>query len=147
MRTIFLPETPTMIYIILFAIIGGLAWINARIVRGFLRRRAGGGWWAALISAGLVGGAFGAWSGFSFEYRPYPKIRVSGAPIPSAFFHWEGPPGEGQWVDFVTTVPVFFAATNIPILALSAACLVGLMFRVGSAIADQLPSPLKSDPR
>ena len=98
-------------------------------VRSFLARRARPPWWGALAAAWAVGAVVGAWSGFFFEYRPAPNLRVFGAPVPAAFFHREGPPGEEQWVDFITPAPLLFAGSNVVILALLAASSVGLAFR------------------
>jgi hypothetical protein len=114
------------------ALIGVLALANAFIVRMLRQRGAGTRWWAALSSAWLAGAALGVWSGFFFEYQPSPRLRVFGAPVPAAFFHWEGPPGEEQWVDFITPAPVLFAASNVAILALLAGCPVGVAFWVVS---------------
>jgi hypothetical protein len=47
--------------------------------------------------------------------------------VPAAFFHWEGPPGEEQWIDFITPAPLLFAGSNVVILALLAACPVGVV--------------------
>jgi hypothetical protein len=58
------------------------------------------------------------------------RLRVFGAPVPAAFFHLEGPPGEEQWVDFITPAPLLFAASNVPLLGLLVACPVGLVFWV-----------------
>src|SRR4051794_19721681 len=94
------------------ALIGLLALADAVIVRMLRQRGAGVGWWSALSAAWLAGAALGVWGGFFFEYQPSPRLRVFGAPVPAAFFHWEGPPGEEQWVDFVTPAPALFAASN-----------------------------------
>ena len=48
--------------------------------------------------------------------------------MPVALFHWEGPPGEEGWVDFVTPAPCLFAASNVAILALVGGCSVQLIF-------------------
>ncbi len=109
-----------------------LAVANAATVRRFRRSAANTGWWTALLMAWLVGAALGVWGGFLFEYQPSPRLRVAGAPVPAAFFHLEGPPGEERWVDFVTPSPQFFAGSNVPILAMLAACPVGLVFWVWS---------------
>ena len=106
-----------------------LVYANAFIIHRFQARRAGRGWWVAMAVAWSVGAATGVWSGFYFEYRPLPELRVFGAPIPHAFFHWEGPLGEEQWVDFITPAPQLLAGSNVVILALLAACPVGLTFR------------------
>lgn len=74
------------------------------------------------------------WSGFFFEYQPSPKLRVFGAPVPGAFLHLEGRPGEEQWVDFITPAPMLFAGSNIVILALLAGLPVGLVFVTATAI-------------
>ena len=103
-----------------------LALANAGIVSRFRRRRAGRGWWCLLAVAWLAGAGLGVWGGFFFEYRPTPVLRVFGAPVPGAFLHWEGPPGEEQWVDFITPAPLLFAGSNIVILGL----LAGIPVRV-----------------
>jgi hypothetical protein len=102
------------------------------IVRRFQRRHAAMGWWIALSIAWGTGTALGIWGGFFFEYQLSPRLRVFGAPVPAAFFHWEGPPGQEDWVDFITPAPLLFAASNVPILALLAACPIGLAFWVRS---------------
>jgi hypothetical protein len=78
--------------------------------------------------AWLAGASLGVWSGFFFEYQATPRLRVVGAPVPAAFFHWEGPPGQEQWIDFITPAPLLFASSNVVILSLLAACPVGLVF-------------------
>lgn len=118
-------------FVIIFASVALLVSINAAIVRLFRRRRAGPGWWIGLTVAWAVGAGLGFVGGFFFEYRPLPEFRVAGAPIPAAFFHWEGPPGHEQWVDFITPAPLLFAGSNVVILGLLAACPVGLAFRLG----------------
>jgi hypothetical protein len=105
-----------------------LGWANAAIVRLFQRWHAGPVWWAALLIAWLAGALLGVWSGFFFEYQPSPRLRVAGAPVPGAFFHWEGPPGEEQWSDYITPAPLLFAGSNILILAMLAAVPVGVAF-------------------
>jgi hypothetical protein len=106
-----------------------LALANAAAVLLLRRRQAGRGWWAALWVAWLAGAALGVWGAF-FEYQLSPRLRAVGAPVPAAFFHLEGPPGEEQWIDFITPAPLLFAGSNVPILALLAACPVGLLFWV-----------------
>jgi ribose/xylose/arabinose/galactoside ABC-type transport system permease subunit len=107
-----------------------LTWANVAIVRMLRCRHARLRWWVALSVAWLAGAGFGAWSGFFFEYQPLPRLRVFGAPVPAVFFHWEGPPGQEQWIDFITPAPRLFATSNILILALLAACPIGLVLRL-----------------
>ena len=114
--------------LLIFAVTVLLAFADAGIVRLLRRRRGGRGWWCALAVAWLAGAGLGVWSGFFFEYRPNPELRVFGAPVPGAFLHWEGPPGEEQWVDFITPAPLLFAGSNIAIVALLAGLPVGLVF-------------------
>lgn len=127
------------------AAIALLAFADVAIVRMFQRRHAAAWWWVALASAWLVGAALGVWSGFFFEYQATPRLRVFGAPVPAGCFHWEGPPGKEQWVDFITPAPVLFAASNIVILALLVGCPVGVVFLLAKRIlprdtnADQSP--------
>jgi hypothetical protein len=113
--------------LILCGLLALLAYGNVVIVRSLRRRRAGTSWWAALIIAWAVGAAMGGYGGFFFEYRPLPDLRVFGAPIPAAFFHREGPPGQEAWIDFVTPVPILFAGSNVGILGLLAAFPIGMM--------------------
>ena len=116
--------------VLIVSVVALLAYGNVAAVRSFLTRRAGSTWWGVLAAAWSAGAALGVWSGFYFEYRPEPTLRVFGAPIPAAFLHWEGTPGQEQWVDFITQAPLLFAGSNIVILALLFACLVGLAFRL-----------------
>jgi hypothetical protein len=118
-----------------------LAIPNAATVRLFRRRQAGAGWWSALAMGWLTGAALGVWSGFFFEYQPSPDVRVAGAPVPTAFFHWEGPPGEEQWIDFITPAPVLFAGSNIFLLALTAGCPVGLVYWLALRRKSRLAFP------
>jgi len=105
-----------------------LASANIVIVRRFRGRDVHLIWWGALSATWVAGAALGVWSGFFFEYQPSPRLRVVGAPMPGAFFHLEGPPGEEQWIGFITPDPLLFAGSNIIILALLAACPVGFAF-------------------
>lgn len=114
--------------LLILMIITLLVFAEIAIVRTFQRRHAGARWWAALSAGWLIGGALGVWGGFFFEYQPSARLRVLGAPVPAAFFHWEGPPGEEQWVDFITPIPLGFAASNVALLALLAGCMVGMIF-------------------
>jgi hypothetical protein len=115
-------------FLLIFVVIAVLGYLNLSIVRLFGRRRAGRRSWTALILAWAIGAGLGVKGGFFFEYRPSPALRVAGAPIPGAFFHREGPPGQEQWVDFITPAPLLFAGSNIVIVALLAACPIGLVF-------------------
>jgi hypothetical protein len=115
-------------YLFILAVVALLGWVNVATVRLIRREQARAGWWVALVVAGLVGAGMGVWGGFFFEYQPSPRLRVFGAPVPAAFLHWEGPPGEEDWVDFVTPAPALFAGSNVLLLALLAACPIGLVF-------------------
>jgi hypothetical protein len=115
-------------FLLIIGMVTLLAYLNAVIIRLFRRWQAGPGWWALLIAAWAVGMALGVAGGFFFEYRPLPELRVAGAPIPAAFSHREGPPGEERWVDFITPAPLLFAGSNVLILGLLMACPVGLVF-------------------
>jgi hypothetical protein len=109
-------------------VIAMLAYANRAIVRQFLGRRAGTGWWLILILAWVVGASVGVWSTFSFEYYLSPKTRVLGAPMPIGFFHLEGPPGEEQWADYISMNMLLVAGANVIAVALLAPCPVGLAF-------------------
>jgi hypothetical protein len=122
----------TMGCLLIPVLVGLLTLGNVVTVRLFRRREAGVGWWVALATTWFAGTALGVWGGFFFEYQPSPRLRVFGAPVPAAFFHWEGPPGEEQRVDFITPAPLLFAGTNVPIMGLLVACPIGLVFWVCS---------------
>jgi hypothetical protein len=124
--------------LLILVLAGLLAWANVATVQLLRRRAAGARWWLALLVAWLAGAALGVWGGFFFEYQPSPRLRVFGAPVPVGFFHWEGPPGEEQWVDFVPAAPLLLATSNIPIMALLLACPIGLAFWVWSWRARQI---------
>ena len=120
-----------MEFLLIVVLLALLTLANTAVVRMLRRRQAGVGWWVALSAAWLAGAALGVWSGFFFEYRASPRLRVIGAPVPAAFFHWEGPPGEEQWVDYITPVPLLSVASNVAILALLAGCLAGVVLWLG----------------
>jgi hypothetical protein len=107
-------------------LVGLLAWANLAVVQMFTRRQAKARWWIGLAVAG--GAGLGIWSGFFLEYQILPTLRVIGFPVPAAFFHLEGPPGQEQWIDFVTPDPLLVAGSNILILGMLAACPVWLAF-------------------
>jgi hypothetical protein len=112
----------------LLPIVGLLVWANITIVQMFTRRQTKARWWIGLAVAWAVGAGIGVWSGFFFEYQILPTLRVAGFPVPAAFFHYEGPPGQEQWIDFITPAPILFAGSNILIVGMLAACPVGLAF-------------------
>lgn len=122
------PQDCDMGLLLIAVVVSVLTWVNIVIVRRFQRQRARFDWWVALALAWLVGAVLGVWGGFFFEYQPSPKLRVIGAPVPAAFLHWEGPPGEERWVDFITPAPLLFAESNVIILALLSAGPVGVIF-------------------
>src|SRR5438105_5969094 len=105
-----------------------LAWANLATVQMLARRHAKARWWISLALAWAIGAAIGVWSGFFFEYQACPTLRVFGFPVPAGFFHWEGPPGQEQWIDYITPAPMLFAGSNIFIAGTLAACPVGLAF-------------------
>ncbi|WP_165224871.1 hypothetical protein [Aquisphaera insulae] len=117
-----------------------LIWANVAIVRMFRSRDVPGRWRIVLSIAWLVGAGLGVWGGFCFEYQPASKLRVIGAPVPTAFFVLEGPPGEEHWIDYITPVPTLLASSNVVILSLLAGCLVGLVFRLSRRGATR-PTP------
>src|SRR5262245_31211735 len=114
--------------LIIATIVVLLATADGAIVVQFRRKQAGLGWWSALTTAWLGGTLLGIWSGFFFEYRPDPDLRVAGAPIPVALFHWEGPPGDERWIDFVPPVPILHALADVVIVGLMVPCPLGLAF-------------------
>lgn len=109
-------------FLLIFVFIGLLGWANLVAVRLLRSCVAGPGWWASLVLLWIGGAAVGYWGGFFFEYQPSPRLRVLGAPIPAAFLHLEGPPGDEQWIDFITPAPLLFAGSNVIIVALLLAC-------------------------
>jgi hypothetical protein len=117
-----------MFVLFVLGVVSLLAYLNLLIIRSFRRRSVGPGWWTMLIIAWAAGSALGFVGGFFFEYQPSPHLRVAGAPVPGAFFRWEGPPGEEQWVDYITPAPLLCAGSNVAIIGLLAACPIGLAF-------------------
>ena len=97
-----------------------LGFANAWVAKLLLRCESGCNWWIALCMAWLAGAACGVWSGFFFEYRPSPQLRIQGVPVPVVAFHWEGPPGNEHWVDFVSPAALLFALSNVVLIALLA---------------------------
>jgi hypothetical protein len=115
-------------FLLIVLLVALLVCINVALISAFRRRLPGPPWWRALVAAWMAGAGLGVWSGFFFEYRPDPRLRILGAPIPAICFQWEGPSGEERWVDYVTPDPLLFAGSNVVILALLAGCLVGLAY-------------------
>jgi hypothetical protein len=105
-----------------------LVWANMATVSTLNRRHAKAGWWLIFAVAWAAGAGIGVWSGFFLEYQATPTLRVFGFPISAAFFHYEGPPGQEKWIDFIMPAPILFAGSNIFILGMIAACPVGLAF-------------------
>ena len=132
-----------MACLLITLIVAVLALANAAVVRQLQRRHAGRWWWAALFVAWLAGAALGGWGFFFVEYQPSPRLRVVGAPLPAASFLLEGPPGEEQWVDYVTPAAPLLAAANVLILALLAGCPVGLVFWL-VRWAGRAPAPART---
>src|SRR4051794_4073044 len=114
--------------LIIFALIGLLTWANSAMVRQLRRRHAAIGWWVLLIVLWTAGVALGVYGGFFFEYHASPKLRVFGAPVPAAFFHWEGPPGHEDWVDFPAETALLNAASNVLLVPLLFACPLAVVF-------------------
>jgi hypothetical protein len=113
-------------------VIAVLAFANRAIVRQFLGRQAGTGWWFALIGAWFVGAAVGVWSSFFFEYPLSPKTRILGAPVPMGAFHLEGPPGKEQWADYINPNAHLALSSNVILIALLAPFPVSLAFWLGT---------------
>jgi len=114
--------------LIILAIIALLGWANIATIRRFRSRAAGWGWWAAVLMLWTAGIVIGIWGGFFFEYQSSPTLRVIGAPVPVGFFHLEGPPGNQQWIDFITPAPLLFASANVVLMPLLLASPAGLVF-------------------
>ena len=58
--------------------------------------------WVAFWALFLAGLGLGLWFTFECEYHVSPRLRIGGFPVPIVLFHLE----DGQWVDFITPVPV-----------------------------------------
>jgi hypothetical protein len=89
---------------------------NARIVG--LVRRMPRIWTSVLVALWLVGAALGMWFATRFEYRPTRGLRVVGAPVPVAYYHLEGPPGNQRWVDFISPVQPWLVAADAILFSL-----------------------------
>ncbi|MFO0919760.1 MAG: hypothetical protein U0872_15790 [Planctomycetaceae bacterium] len=113
---------------LLLLLFGILVLANAGTVLLLKRRIAVMPWWLALFAAWLAGAAVGVWAGVFFEYQPEPHVRIIGFPVPEACFIWQGPPGEEQWVDYVSPVPLLLILSNILFWGLLAGCPVGLIY-------------------
>ena len=114
--------------LLILIIIALLGWANVAIIRRFRSQVAGWGWWTSLLLLWTAGATIGVWGGFFFEYLACPTLRVCGAPVPVGFFHLEGPPGQQQWIDFITPAPLLFALSNVVLMTLLLACPVWLAF-------------------
>jgi hypothetical protein len=104
-------------------------WINKAVLK-LLWQRASTGWKIAYCFACVTGIILGVWGGFFFEYQPYPNLRVFSIPFPIGFLHLEGPPGNEEWVDFVSPAGALVALSDLIIIALIVPSLIGLAFWV-----------------
>jgi len=87
--------------IVIIVVIALLGWL-ALVAAGSLKRQCVGWlWWAALVGCLVVGFSLGVWFGLFFEYRPEPKLRVVGFPLPSVCFVQETDAnGVERWIDY-----------------------------------------------
>jgi hypothetical protein len=112
----------------ILAVVIALGWANWIATRSLRLQAAGWGWWIAVLLGWICGTIVGVWGGFFLEYQAGPTLRLFGAPIPTAVFHFEGLPGQEHWVDFVTPAPTLIAATDVLLITLLSGSLVGLVF-------------------
>jgi hypothetical protein len=103
-----------------------VAWVDFIAIRKLSRRRAGPLWWTAVGVLFLLGVAVGIWCAFYCEYHVSDRLRVISFPVPAAYFLLE----DGQWVDYVTAVPILIVLLNVvsvaavTVLPASAVCLM-----------------------
>jgi hypothetical protein len=114
--------------LIIFGVIGLLWWGNTMTVRLLRRRNAAVGWWMLLVILWAAGLALGIYGGFFFEFSASRTFRVLSAPVPAGMFHWEGPPGQEQWVCFPAETALLNASSNVALMPLLMACPIGLVF-------------------
>ena len=87
--------------IIIIVVLALLGWLALVAVRSLKRRDVGWLWWSALVGCLIIGFSLGIWFGLFFEYRPEPKFRVVGFPLPSVCFVQEkSADGVERWIDY-----------------------------------------------
>ena len=100
--------------IILTAVLALLGWLAFLAVRSLKRRGVRPTWYVALVGCLIIGFALGIWFGFYFEYRPSPRLRVVGCPVPVVCFALEKyADGQEYWTDYVPPAPLLFAMSNV----------------------------------
>lgn len=95
--------------ILLFAslwVVGRAFW---RFGRTGLAAARGIAFWIIVV----CGLSFGSWLAFGLEYPVSAKMRVLGAPFPTAFFAWEG----DRWTDFITPAFVMYPGILVNLLS------------------------------
>ncbi len=112
--------------LLILMLAGAMIAANWATLYALQRRRAGLGWWIALCGAWILGAAVGVIGTFH-EFQPSPKLRVVGRPMPVVIFQLEGPPGQEQWIDFVSPLGPLVIGVNAGSLALLAGLPVGLL--------------------
>jgi len=82
------------------------------------------GEWRRLAGALAIGAVLGVWLAFFVGYKWSDKMRVTGFPIPVAYFHLE----DGKWVDFIPPPIVQWTAVGINFLSGFAATMIPFKF-------------------
>lgn len=96
-------------------------WLAYRVHRSFVGRAVSNRWHVAFFTSLMLGAALGVYFGFFFEYHASRRLRVFSFPVPAVVFVLERyDDGSERWTDFVTPAPLFFAGSNICLLACAA---------------------------
>ena len=98
-----------MIAIVVFALLVVMVWVDVSAWRVMSAANDSFSGRFLYVGLGLAGLAIGIWCGFYLEYQVSPTLRFFSFPIPVAVFHLEG----GQWVDFVTPMPIVLALLDV----------------------------------
>lgn len=103
-----------------------LIFSGACIVTTFRRLRrtqASWSWWAAFGILTVTGLTGGSWIALNADYQVSPTMRFCSFPIPLAFLHLE----EGDWIDFVTPLPVMYSGLAANTLSFVAVALLPVL--------------------
>ncbi len=106
---------------IVLLIVSGVCIVST--FRRLRRTQASWIWWAAFGVLTITGLTGGSWIALNANYQVSPTMRFCSFPIPLAFLHLE----DGDWVDFVTPLPVMYLGLAANVLSFGAVAVLPLL--------------------
>jgi hypothetical protein len=111
-------------------------WVIARTVKRVLSGSGSKTMWLAFAALVVLGLALGVWMACRVEYPLGTRFRLSGFPMPVAFFHLEA----GQWVDFITPPAIMYPGIAANVLTGVALLELPLLWFLWRKDRRQLPA-------